>query len=237
LEPRFTPLFDPPPSLAVVAKSDGDDAAADPSGRLPDGSLSLGAIAAEVARMHTSVVQNLPQSNTKYRHASFVDDSGSLSVRRSGIHSLGLFAAKPIASESIVVEYVGEVVREPVVRMREAILKEEGEGSSYYFGIDRMCFIDATKAGNKARYINHSCAPNCYGEIVQDGPIKKVVMVSDHCSSRKIDTRASDTMPERIRTGEEITYGYNFGIELEETKVPCLCGAPNCAGYLNYREH
>ena len=77
--------------------------------------------------------------------------------------------------------------------------------------------MDATRRGSLARFVNHSCEPNCYAEIKQ---------TSEH-SSRHIIIIAKRP----IETGEEITYDYQFPIEDE--KIPCLCGAPSCRGTLN----
>lgn len=41
--------------------------------------------------------------------------------------------------------------------MREKRYEEEGIGSSYMFRVDHDTIIDATKCGNLARFINHSC--------------------------------------------------------------------------------
>lgn len=64
---------------------------------------------------------------------------------------------EPIAADEMVIEYVGQMVRPIVADVREAQYEATGIGSSYLFRIDLDTIIDATKCGNLARFINHSC--------------------------------------------------------------------------------
>lgn len=64
---------------------------------------------------------------------------------------------EPIASDEMVIEYVGQMVRPVVADLRERHYEATGIGSSYLFRIDVDTIIDATKCGNLARFINHSC--------------------------------------------------------------------------------
>ena len=57
----------------------------------------------------------------------------------------------------MIVEYVGDIVRQPVADMREKKYEAVGIGSSYLFRIDQDTIIDATKCGNFSRFINHCC--------------------------------------------------------------------------------
>ncbi|XP_013862650.1 histone-lysine N-methyltransferase SETD1B-A [Austrofundulus limnaeus] len=134
---------------------------------------------------------------------------------RSFIHEWGLFAMEPIAADEMVIEYVGQIIRQVVADLREQKYEEEGIGSSYLFRVDQDTIIDATKWGNLARFINHSCNPNCYAKIITVESQKKIVIYSR----------------QPISVNEEITYDYKFPIE--ETKIPCLCGADSCRGSLN----
>ncbi|XP_036000431.1 histone-lysine N-methyltransferase SETD1B-A [Fundulus heteroclitus] len=134
---------------------------------------------------------------------------------RSLIHEWGLFALEPIAADEMVIEYVGQLIRQVIADMREQRYEEEGIGSSYLFRVDQDAIIDATKCGNLARFINHSCSPNCYAKIITVESQKKIVIYSR----------------QPISVNEEITYDYKFPIE--ETKIPCLCGADSCRGSLN----
>lgn len=76
---------------------------------------------------------------------------------KSAIHDWGLFAMEPIAADEMVIEYVGQMIRPLVADLREKQYEATGIGSSYLFRIDMEAIIDATKCGNLARFINHSC--------------------------------------------------------------------------------
>ncbi|KAF3851063.1 hypothetical protein F7725_012835 [Dissostichus mawsoni] len=110
---------------------------------------------------------------------------------RSHIHDWGLFAMEPIAADEMVIEYVGQIIRQIIADMREQRYEEEGIGSSYLF------------------------RPNCYAKIISVESRKKIVIYSR----------------QPIGVNEEITYDYKFPIE--DTKIPCLCGADGCRGTLN----
>ncbi|XP_062840971.1 histone-lysine N-methyltransferase SETD1A [Trichomycterus rosablanca] len=134
---------------------------------------------------------------------------------RSRIHEWGLFAMEPIAADEMVIEYVGQNIRQMVADTREKRYAQEGIGSSYLFRVDHDTIIDATKCGNLARFINHCCTPNCYAKVITIESQKKIVIYSK----------------QPIAVNEEITYDYKFPIE--ENKIPCLCGTENCRGTLN----
>ncbi|XP_072272020.1 histone-lysine N-methyltransferase SETD1B isoform X2 [Pyxicephalus adspersus] len=134
---------------------------------------------------------------------------------KSHIHDWGLFAMEPIAADEMVIEYVGQNIRQVIADMREKRYEDEGIGSSYMFRVDHDTIIDATKCGNFARFINHSCNPNCYAKVITVESQKKIVIYSK----------------QYINVNEEITYDYKFPIE--DVKIPCLCGTENCRGTLN----
>ena len=76
----------------------------------------------------------------------------------SAIHDWGLFAMEPIEKGDMVIEYVGEVIRQSVAEEREKRYEKSGIGSSYLFRVDDDNIIDATKCGTLARFMNHSCS-------------------------------------------------------------------------------
>ena len=76
---------------------------------------------------------------------------------KSAIHDWGLFAREYIGADEMVIEYVGVVVRPVLSDVREKRYEKQGIGSSYLFRIDQDYVVDATKCGNLARFINHSC--------------------------------------------------------------------------------
>lgn len=138
-----------------------------------------------------------------------------LKFAKSRIHDWGLFALEPIAADEMVIEYVGQMVRPIMADRREQYYTQVGIGSSYLFRVDVETIIDATKCGNLARFINHSCNPNCYAKVITVEGQKKIVIYSK----------------QPINVNEEITYDYKF--PLEDEKISCLCGAPQCRGFLN----
>ncbi|KAI1291695.1 Histone-lysine N-methyltransferase SETD1 [Halotydeus destructor] len=138
-----------------------------------------------------------------------------LKFSRSRIHDWGLFALEPIAADEMVIEYVGQMIRPVVADLREKKYNDQGIGSSYLFRVDLETIIDATRVGNLARFINHSCNPNCYAKVITVEGQKKIVIYSK----------------QPIGIDEEITYDYKF--PLEDEKIPCLCQAPQCRGFLN----
>ncbi|CUS13248.1 unnamed protein product [Tuber aestivum] len=137
---------------------------------------------------------------------------------RSAIHNWGLYAMENISSGDMIIEYVGEIIRQQVADMREKKYLKSGIGSSYLFRIDDTTVIDATKAGGIARFINHSCTPNCTAKIIKVEGSKRIVIYALR----------------DIRENEELTYDYKFERELEsEERIPCLCGSSGCKGFLN----
>lgn len=95
---------------------------------------------------------------------------------RSAIHNWGLYAMENIAANDMIIEYVGEKVRQQVADMRERQYLKSGIGSSYLFRIDEYTVIDATKRGGIARFINHSCDPNCTAKIIKVEGSKRIVI-------------------------------------------------------------
>jgi hypothetical protein len=81
-----------------------------------------------------------------------------LRFAKSPIHDWGLYAEEHIDVNDMVIEYVGEVIRQQVAEEREKQYERCGIGSSYLFRVDDDTVIDATKCGNVARFINHCCA-------------------------------------------------------------------------------
>jgi hypothetical protein len=137
---------------------------------------------------------------------------------RSRIHGFGLFARCDLQADQMIVEYAGERIASPVADVRERHYERRGIGC-YMFRIDADWVIDATMIGSVARYINHSCRPNCYSEIlrISDEPKQDVIVIRS--------ARA-------IKRGEELTYNYMFDVD-NAMKIPCLCGEPGCVGFMN----
>ncbi|KAL3618427.1 hypothetical protein CASFOL_038748 [Castilleja foliolosa] len=130
-----------------------------------------------------------------------------LRFQRSKIHDWGLVALEPIEAEDFVIEYVGELIRPSISDIRERHYEKMGIGSSYLFRLDDGYVVDATRRGGIARFINHSCEPNCYTKVISVEGQKKIFIYAKR----------------HISAGEELSYNYKF--PLEEKKIPCNCGS------------
>ncbi|KAI1319874.1 hypothetical protein F5Y16DRAFT_390484 [Xylariaceae sp. FL0255] len=137
---------------------------------------------------------------------------------RSAIHNWGLYAMENINKDDMIIEYVGEQVRQQISEIRENRYLKSGIGSSYLFRIDEVTVIDATKKGGIARFINHSCMPNCTAKIIKVEGSKRIVIYALR----------------DIAQNEELTYDYKFEREIGSLdRIPCLCGTAACKGFLN----
>ncbi|EMR69861.1 putative histone-lysine n-methyltransferase protein [Eutypa lata UCREL1] len=137
---------------------------------------------------------------------------------RSAIHNWGLYAMENINKDDMIIEYVGEEVRQQIAEIRENRYLKSGIGSSYLFRIDDNTVIDATKKGGIARFINHSCMPNCTAKIIKVEGSKRIVIYALR----------------DIAQNEELTYDYKFEREIGSLdRIPCLCGTAACKGFLN----
>lgn len=150
------------------------------------------------------------------------DYEENLRFDRSRIHAWGVFADKAIKENKMIVEYRGEIIGNSVAEKREKKYNESNIGSDYMFRIDAYTVCDATKQGNVARFINHSCNPNCFTKIISLEGVQRIVVYA----KRYIDA------------GEELCYDYKFPIESDATKrIECHCGAKFCRGYMNWVSH
>jgi len=139
-------------------------------------------------------------------------------VKKSSIHNVGVFATTNIKKNEKIIQYIGEKITrsEGDHRSEKRIkryLNSKKTGSVYIFELNKRYDIDGSPSYNKARYINHSCNPNCEVSITR-GEI--------WISSIK-----------NIKKGEEL--GYDYGYEFDEDDYKdhvCRCGAKNCIGYI-----
>ncbi|WP_414652527.1 SET domain-containing protein [Hydrogenophaga sp.] len=148
--------------------------------------------------------------------AAKTTDTRRIQTRRSGVHGKGVFALVDLAPGETLIEYTGEIIT-----WTEALERHPHDPSdpnhTFYFHIDEDRVIDAKYGGNSARWINHSCKPNCEADI-EDG---RVFIRS---------LRA-------IAAGEELFYDYGLVIDEPLTpklkaQYPCWCGAKKCRGTL-----
>ncbi|MGO1540320.1 MAG: SET domain-containing protein [Luteimonas sp.] len=142
-------------------------------------------------------------------------------ARGSTIHGKGVFATADIAEGERVIRYKG------ALRSHDEVDEEYGDveedGHTFLFTLNDDYVIDGNKNSNVARWINHSCDPNCEAVVEEDDkgrPHKDKVFIE---------------AVRDIAAGEELTY--NYGIVLDERHTPklkklwgCRCGAPNCTG-------
>ncbi len=137
-------------------------------------------------------------------------------IRHSSIEGLGAFARRRIRKGDRITEYVGERISQD-----EADRRYEGGPAEHprvlLFNVDEQTVIDAGVEGNDARFINHSCEPNCESVVRR----KRVWILALR----------------EIQAGEELTYDYNLtgeGLALSEQKAlyPCHCGSKACRGTL-----
>jgi SET domain-containing protein len=122
--------------------------------------------------------------------------------RQSRIAGWGVYAAQPIAEDTRIVEYKGELISQAEGWRREQ--RYLPRQRIWVFNINERWARDAAVGGNIARYINHACRPNCYVDI----------------AGRHIWILASRT----IAAGEELTYDYNTD---GEAGIRCRC-RPGC---------
>jgi uncharacterized protein len=135
-------------------------------------------------------------------------------VRRSAIHGRGVFALALIPKRTTLIEYTGERIshEEADARYSEA---HANSPHTMLFTVNDEIVIDATRRGNSARWINHSCSPNCE--------------IEDENDRIFIETRRD------IRPGEELTYDYNLQLGERHTAAAkrahrCFCGSRGCRG-------
>ncbi len=124
--------------------------------------------------------------------------------RRSKIQGWGVFATEPISKNKRVIHYAGEKIRNDVSLERE--IRYLKRGHIWCFKLNRLYVRDAAVGGNIARFINHSCTPNCWIEIEP--------------RTRTIWIRAS----RRIEPGEELVYDYST---VGDHTIQCRC-RPGC---------
>lgn len=131
-------------------------------------------------------------------------------LRSSPIQGLGAFAVRRIRKGTRIIEYTGERITpgEADARYDDEAMERH---HTFLFAVNRRTVIDAAIEGNAARFINHSCAPNCQA-VVDEGRIFIEAI-------------------RNIQPGVELTYDYAYDLPWSErAKYPCHCGAPACRG-------
>jgi SET domain-containing protein len=138
-------------------------------------------------------------------------------VRNSGIHGRGVFATETIRRGTVIVEYKGQRASWDEA-MERPDSDPDDSAHTFLFQLDDGRVIDARIRGNAARWINHSCDPNCRTFEDERG-------------------RVFIEAKRKIRPGEELAYDYRLQIDgrlskRERAQYACRCGAGKCRGSL-----
>ncbi len=138
-------------------------------------------------------------------------------VRRSTIHGRGVFASRTIRKGTVIIEYRGVRTTWDAASERQDANASDPQ-HTFIFSTSDGGVIDASRRGNAARWINHSCAPNCATFEDADGRVF-------------IEARRT------IRAGDELTYDYQLEVDERVTakvraEYACHCGAKRCRGTL-----
>ena len=137
-------------------------------------------------------------------------------VRRSKLHGNGVFAARKIPAGTRIIEYGGERISAKEADRRHPTNPDD-PFHTFFFALSTGRVIDGGDNGNDARWINHSCAPNCEADEEEGRVFIKALR--------------------NIKAGEELNYDYGLIIDERYTKAlkaeyPCWCGSKNCRGTL-----
>jgi len=130
-----------------------------------------------------------------------------IEVRQSGVHGRGVYATQFIPEGARIIEYTGQRVS------WEAAPDDDNDPHTFNFGLENGEVINAEIGGNDARWINHSCDPNC--EAIEEDDRIFIYAMRD------------------IEPGEELFYDYAMEIdepitEKSKKKFACHCGSSNC---------
>lgn len=141
-------------------------------------------------------------------------------LKESAIHHKGVFAKRNIPKDALIIEYQGEKVSSEEGTRRSLVHWEEAQqnpelGGVYVFILDDNTDLDGSQDWNTAKYINHSCDPNCYYQIK--------------------DQRVFIHALREIKEGEELTFNYGYDLEDFENHH-CRCGSTRCVGYIAAEE-
>ncbi len=147
--------------------------------------------------------------------------SNKIVQRLSKIHGNGVFAKAAIAKGEEVVEYKGRIITHAQADKQH--WGDVGSGHTFLFTLNDKYIIDANVDGTIARWLNHSCSPNCVAYVHEDpkGDPKKDRVIIEALRA--------------IKPGEELTYNYEIRLEQRHTPAmkkvwACRCGSKNCTG-------
>jgi len=139
-------------------------------------------------------------------------------IFHTGGRGWGLKAKHDIREGDFVIEYVGEVLDTEMCKERLQKAHESSTTNFYMLTLDSGLVIDAGQKSNRARFINHSCSPNCE---TQKWTVRG-------------ETRIGIFACQNIAAGTELTFDYQLDCLGNERKQ-CLCGSKNCSGFLGLK--
>jgi SET domain-containing protein len=142
-----------------------------------------------------------------------------LRVRRSRLAGLGVFTTRAVPTGTLLLEYLGERISHEEAGDRYYAAKEP-DAFVLLFTVNRRVVIDGGAGGRAARYVNHSCDPNCEAD--------------------EIDGRIFITSIRDIPAGAELTYDYNMEAPSPlprdgRRRYACRCQSPGCRGTIVVR--
>ncbi|KAI6690981.1 hypothetical protein NL676_027809 [Syzygium grande] len=135
---------------------------------------------------------------------------------RCGKKGYGLQVLEDVSKGGFIIEYVGEVLDMPAYKARQREYASQGHKHFYFMTLNGSEVIDACAKGNLGRFINHSCDPNCRTEkwMVNGEICIGLFAIRD------------------IKKGEEATFDYNYVRVFGAAAKKCVCGSPQCRGYI-----
>jgi len=141
--------------------------------------------------------------------------------KKSSIHGFGIFAKMNIPKGTRIIEYVGEKITKAEAERRGPLLieyakKHKQSGSVYIFVLNKKYDIDGHVSYNTAKYINHSCSPNCEVDVIR-GAIWVIAL-------------------REIKKNEELFYNYGYDLDFYD-EHPCRCKSLPCPGFIAAEEY
>ena len=139
-------------------------------------------------------------------------------VKKSKVHGTGVFANHDIQKNTKIIQYIGDKITKVEGDRRSAerikkYLNKKNEGSVYIFELNKKYDIDGSPLYNKARYINHSCNPNCEVDIIKN----EIWIISI----------------KSIKKGDELNYDYGYPFDTDDfSDHVCKCKSKKCIGYI-----
>ncbi|KAH8417482.1 hypothetical protein KR222_000779, partial [Zaprionus bogoriensis] len=162
------------------------------------------------------------ECNPDYCHAGTQCENQMFEQRRSprldvvymNERGFGLVCREPIAEGDFIIEYVGEVINHAEFQRRMTQKTHDRDENFYFLGVEKDFIIDAGPKGNLARFMNHSCEPNCTTQKWTVNCINRVGLF------------AIKDIPENT----ELTFNYLWDDLMNNGKKACFCGAKRCSG-------